>query len=338
MDFLRSRQGSLVHKTNKMKKRRKHSREEEAIRVPIEDVLDLHTFQAKEVPGLLEEYIDACLKEDIFSVRIIHGKGQGVLKKRVCEVLKKNRLVGSFSEAPGNAGGWGATIVVLKKEGQGQEWERFFKTVEEGADLMGLPIGRGQVEKFALHAKEILEWNQFANLTAITELEELAEKQFLDVVPLAGLIPTGCRVLDIGSGGGFPGIPLKVLRPDLDMVLIDGARKKANFLKHMIRTLGMKGIKAYHRRVEEVKDEEGGSFKGYDIIISKAVARLDKLVGVCEPLLGCGGRIVAMKGKLTSEEELCAKRAIEAGGFSIERSEYQLPSSGVERSIVVLRR
>ena len=321
-----------------MEKRRKNQRDEEVVRIPIEDVLDLHTFQAKEVPGLLEEYFDACLKENIGLVRIIHGKGQGILKKRVYDELKKSSLVESFSEAPANAGGWGATIVKLIKIVGGRKWETFVETIEEGAALMGLPIDHGQVKKFVLHAKQILEWNQFTNLTAITEIKELAEKQFLDVIPVAGLIPQGDSVLDIGSGGGFPGIPLKVLRPDLDIVLVDGSRKKANFLKHVIRILGMKDIRAYQRRVEDIKNEEGSSFKGYDIVISKAFARLDRLVRACEPLLGGGGWIMAMKGKLTSVEELCAKREIENGGFIMEKTEYRLPNSGLERSIVVLRR
>ena len=81
--------------------------------IPIKDVLDLHTFQPAEVPDLLEEYFAACVENVIYSVRVIHGKGKGILKKRVRELLKKNSLVASFREAPGDAGGWGATLVEL---------------------------------------------------------------------------------------------------------------------------------------------------------------------------------------------------------------------------------
>ncbi len=87
----------------------------EPVELIIDGVLDLHTFQPKEVPELLDDYFAECIKADIFSVRVIHGKGTGVLKKRVQSLLKKNKLVSSFRDAPGNAGGWGATLVELVK-------------------------------------------------------------------------------------------------------------------------------------------------------------------------------------------------------------------------------
>ena len=83
------------------------------VRIPIEDVLDLHTFKPKDVPSLLEEYLAACLEEEIYSVRIVHGKGKGMLKKRVQQLLAKNPMVVSFKDAPPGAGGWGATLVEL---------------------------------------------------------------------------------------------------------------------------------------------------------------------------------------------------------------------------------
>ncbi len=88
---------------------------DEPVRIPIEDVLDLHTFHPKEVPDLLEDYFSECIAAGIFSVRVIHGKGTGILKKRVHSVLKKNPMVASYREAPSGAGGWGATLVELKK-------------------------------------------------------------------------------------------------------------------------------------------------------------------------------------------------------------------------------
>ncbi|MEE4355736.1 MAG: Smr/MutS family protein [Desulfococcaceae bacterium] len=89
---------------------------EEIIRIPITDVLDLHTFQPKEIPELLEDYFSECIASGIFSLRIIHGKGKGILKKGVCSLLDRHPLVASWSPAPGNAGGWGAVLVELKKE------------------------------------------------------------------------------------------------------------------------------------------------------------------------------------------------------------------------------
>ncbi len=88
---------------------------EEPVILPIEDVLDLHTFKPKEIPDLLDDYIEACIESGLFSVRIIHGKGQGFLKERVRGILKKNSHVASFKDAPTDAGGWGATIVELNR-------------------------------------------------------------------------------------------------------------------------------------------------------------------------------------------------------------------------------
>jgi DNA-nicking Smr family endonuclease len=88
----------------------------EPIKMPIEDELDLHTFNPKEVPDLLEDYFSECIEAGVYSVRVIHGKGTGILKKKVHGCLKKSRLVSSFSDAPSNAGGWGATLVELKRE------------------------------------------------------------------------------------------------------------------------------------------------------------------------------------------------------------------------------
>ena len=114
------------------------------------------------------------------------------------------------------------------------EWADFVGRVEQGAKAMKIHVDRPHATQFARHAKELLEWNRFANLTAITDLKEIAEKHFLDTLPLVPLIPQGSQVLDIGSGGGFPGVPLKVMRPDLHVDLIEASRKKAHFLKHLI--------------------------------------------------------------------------------------------------------
>jgi 16S rRNA (guanine527-N7)-methyltransferase len=243
------------------------------VRVPIEDVLDLHTFAPRDIPGLLEEYLNACREARLYSVRIIHGKGQGFLKNRVRSLLKTLPKVASFSDAPAHGGGWGATVVELKRQPPmaSPEWADFVDRVEQGARAMNMHLDPSHTTQFALHAKELLEWNRFANLTAISDLREMAEKQFLDTLPLVPLIPQGSHVLDIGSGGGFPGVPLKVLRPDLNVDLIEASRKKAHFLKNLIRTLGLQDIEARHIRAEEFSKEVQEEACRYGVIVSKAV-------------------------------------------------------------------
>ncbi len=311
----------------------------EPIEIPIQDVLDLHAFQPQEVPGLLEEYFCACRQADIYSVRIIHGKGQGFLRNRVRGLLAKSSVVSSFSEGPASAGGWGATLVELRR-GVGSEpaeGKVFVNRLNRGARAMGVHLDRAQLDLFALHAKELLEWNEFAGLTATVEPTEMAEKLFLDVLPVLAYVPTGARVLDIGSGGGFPGLPLKVIRPDLDMTLIDGKRKKINFVKHVARAMGLAGIKVQHARAEDVAgDILRSRTAGYDVVISKAVATLDKLVRLSVPLLHEAGMIIAMKGASVGDEVENARRFIESGRMQAEKKEYRLPLLGTERSLVIL--
>jgi 16S rRNA (guanine527-N7)-methyltransferase len=305
------------------------------VEVPIQDVLDLHTFIPKEIPSLLKEYLNACRKANIYSVRIVHGKGKGFLKNRVRGLLQNLPMVASFSEAPSSAGGWGATIVELRREVDfdSAEWAHI---LDEGARAMGMRLERPQIARFAVHAKELMAWNRFANLTAITDPVEIAVKQFLDTLPLSPLLLSGSRVLDIGSGGGFPGIPLKVIRPDLEVTLIDAARKKVSFQKHIIRTLALKDIEARHIRAEELKRELQPEIRQYDVIVSKAVSKLDRFLDLGIPLLGRPGIMIAMKGRSMEAELEAARSKIEAERLAVTRKEYRLPHLDIERCLIIL--
>ena len=306
-----------------------------AVEMPLEDVLDLHYFQPKEVGPLLEEYLHACRHAGIYSVRIIHGKGQGILKERVRNLLEKSSLVVSCSEAPLSAGGWGAVLAEIRAPGVFEK--AFVKALDKGAKAMGTVLEHTQMGRMSLHAKELLDWNRTANLTAITEPEMMAEKLFVDVLPVCPLVPAGIRLLDIGSGGGFPGIPLKVLRPDIKVTLLDGRRKKINFLKQVIRITGLKGIEALQGRAEELKIKAEIS-KRYGVVISKAFAGLNKMLLLSLPLLDRNGLVIAMKGASLEDEVVLARSVIEEKGLWIEKTGYQLPFSGTRRSLVVLGR
>ena len=305
------------------------------IKVPVEDVLDLHTFLPKEMPGLLKEYLNACREANIYTVRIIHGKGKGFQKNRVRGLLKDLHMVASFSDAPPQAGGWGATIVELKREinFESPEWAQI---LDKGARAMGMRLERSQIAQFAIHAKELIAWNRTTNLTAITDPTEIAVKHFLDSLPVLPFLPPKSWLLDIGSGGGFPGIPLKILRSDLQVTLIDATRKKVNFQKHIIRTLGLKNIEARHVRAEELKKKFRPDSTPYNIIISKAVSRLDIFLDQAMPLLGRPGIMIAMKGESVEAELEDVSSRIEAEDLSLIVKRYRLPHLDIERSLIIL--
>jgi 16S rRNA (guanine527-N7)-methyltransferase len=217
------------------------------------------------------------------------------------------------------------------------EWADFVDRVEEGARAMEIHVDRPHATRFALHAKELLEWNRFANLTAITDLKEIAEKHFLDTLPLVPLIPPDSKVLDIGSGGGFPGVPLKVMRPDLHLNLIDASRKKAHFLKHLIRALELQDIEARHARAEELAQEVQVEARRYGVIVSKAVSKLHRFLDQALPLLRRPGTVIAMKGTAVDDELERAASRIKSEALSLEKREYRLPFLDIKRHLIILR-
>jgi 16S rRNA (guanine527-N7)-methyltransferase len=197
-------------------------------------------------------------------------------------------------------------------------------------------LGEPEIAQFVVHAKELLEWNRRTNLTAIKDPRTLAVKQFLDTLPLAPVTPRKARVLDIGSGGGFPGIPLKILRPDLHVTLIDGSRKKVSFQKHVIRTLGLKNVEVQHVRAEELRREVQDGKELYDVIVSKAVSKLALFFDLSLPLLRRPGMLIAMKGPSAGAEIEAARGQIEAKGLTISVQEYTLPYLNAKRCLIVL--
>jgi 16S rRNA (guanine527-N7)-methyltransferase len=213
------------------------------------------------------------------------------------------------------------------------EWQRL---IIDGARKLGVVIDEGITAPFSIHASELLTWNRKINLTAITNSRDIAIKHFVDSLAPAGCIPDGARLLDIGSGAGFPGIPLKILKPSIAVLLIDAVRKKINFLKHVLRILGLENIEARQIRTENLLK---GTVQAtsFDVIISRALSDLPPFVKSALPLLAKQGTIIAMKGKV-DEKELDAVRADAPGDqYSLEVVRYKLPSIRAPRSIVILK-
>lgn len=179
-----------------------------------------------------------------------------------------------------------------------REWSHL---VIDGAAGFDIELDDHHTDQFAIHAEELIQWTGKINLTRITDPLEVAVKHFLDSLVPAGIIPSGASLLDIGSGGGFPGIPLKILIPSLSVTLIDASRKKISFLKHVIRTLKLDGIGAFHCRAEALAADPL-YINSFDVIISRALTSLESFVRLALPLLAMGGSIIALKGEADQQE------------------------------------
>ncbi|MBW2042820.1 MAG: 16S rRNA (guanine(527)-N(7))-methyltransferase RsmG [Deltaproteobacteria bacterium] len=212
------------------------------------------------------------------------------------------------------------------------------KHLREGAREMGFSMGVREADQLGVHAVELMRFNRRINLTAIREPLKVAVHHYLD--SLAGLfwIPFRCRLLDIGSGGGFPGIPLKVLRPEMELVLIDASRKKVTFLKHAIRTLNLNPVEALHVRADFLVQRPGyaGSF---DVVVSRALSSLKEFILTALPLLKGNGRMIAWKSSSVAEEIHMLKAELDPSVFSgiaVQQYPYSLPLIRSERVLVIV--
>jgi 16S rRNA (guanine527-N7)-methyltransferase len=224
-----------------------------------------------------------------------------------------------------------------------KEWSDL---VIEGAAALDIDLDTGQTRQFAVHAAELVRWNRKINLTAITDPFEIAVKHFLDSLPAARSIPGAASVLDLGSGGGFPGLPLKVLKPCLSITLIDASRKKVSFLKHVIRTLKLDHIEALHIRAEDLAEDPRYRNR-FHVIISRAFSSLEFFHRLALPLLIEGGTILALKGSddVDGIRTLQGSRCCEGDDpktagphFSVTVEKFRLPFINSNRSIAIIRK
>jgi 16S rRNA (guanine527-N7)-methyltransferase len=207
----------------------------------------------------------------------------------------------------------------------------------EGAKAFGVHLAGKAIEAFELYLRELLRWNQKINLTAIRSEREIVLKHFLDSLSVLPYLPKPSSVLDIGSGAGFPGIPLKIIEPTLKITLIDPVRKKVDFQRHIIRTLGLKGIEVIHGRVQdkEILQSLGGRF---DITLSRAFSNLRTLLLLSFPLLKEGGFVIAMKGDVESDE-LRLITEVEGARYRLKKSvPLALPFSSFKRTILLFEK
>lgn len=204
-----------------------------------------------------------------------------------------------------------------------------------------LELSSVQISQLELYYELLVEKNKVMNLTAITEYEEVLKKHFLDSLALSQLIDLNgkkCKILDLGTGAGFPGIPLKIVFPELEITLMDSLNKRILFLQDVIAKLGLTGITAVHGRAEEaaLKQEYREQF---DYCVSRAVARLVSLSEFCLPFVKQGGCFVPYKSGEIKEELQEAQFALrELGGEYQKTQEYTLPNSDIHRTLIQIKK
>ncbi len=184
---------------------------------------------------------------------------------------------------------------------------------------------------FNRYAEMLRERNEKINLTAITEPEEVKVKHFLDSCSAAELLPGGASVLDIGSGAGFPGLPLKIVRPDLTVTLLDSVNKKVAFVSDVVAELKLSGVTAVHARIEDFPH------KGeYDAVVSRAVAELSTLAEYALPFVKIGGAFIAYKSEKAESEAEAAASAITLLGGRIREIREAFVASGLTRKLIII--
>lgn len=208
--------------------------------------------------------------------------------------------------------------------------------LKDGAAELGLTLGETELRMFSRFADELVKWNRKINLTAITSEQDMIVKHFLDSLTVAARLPIFGKLLDIGSGAGFPGIPLSILNPELNVISVDAVEKKILFQRHAARTLALGNFVAHHARGESLAEGYGSYF---DIIISRAFTDLVSFSKMALPLLTSNGKIVAMKGSEGKAESCMAEAQLTEIGLCIDTvDEFCLPVIGDKRSLIIVNK
>lgn len=214
--------------------------------------------------------------------------------------------------------------------------EDFEKEIMGYVEELGIKLSKEQAEMFFNYMNLLLEWNEKINLTAITEEKEVIVKHFVDSLTIAKYIPEGASLVDVGTGAGFPGIPLKIIREDLKITLLDSLQKRINFLDVVIKELNLENIETIHARVEEF-GKNSKYRESFEVATSRAVANLSTLTEYLLPLVKVGGIAICMKGSSIEEELESSKKAINVLGGKVSNVfEFDLPKTDIKRNIVIV--
>lgn len=212
--------------------------------------------------------------------------------------------------------------------------------LQDKLEMLSVEVDRKKIDQFNQFYDLIVEWNNVMNLTAITDYKDVVEKHFLDSLSIERILKLDDlkTVMDVGTGAGFPGMPLKIIYPELKITLLDSLNKRVKFLNEVIRQLELKNIDAIHGRAEDIGKNENYREK-YDLCVSRAVANLATLSEYCMPFVKVGGVFVSYKSGDNDEEVLKSKKAISLFGGKIEEVvKFQLPGTDINRAFVKIKK
>lgn len=222
-------------------------------------------------------------------------------------------------------------------------WEKAAGELKEGLEHYGIALSEDQLHQFMIYYQNLISWNKVMNLTAITEISDVIHKHFLDSLSITEVFPpetlhNGGKLIDVGTGAGFPGIPLAIVFPELEITLLDSLQKRVNFLNDTIEKTGLTNITAIHSRAEEAGRNKKYR-EIYDYTVSRAVANLSVLTEYCLPFTKQGGYFIAYKSGNAEEEIREAGKAIKLlGGALNTQKKFNLFGTDQERILAVIRK
>jgi 16S rRNA (guanine527-N7)-methyltransferase len=224
---------------------------------------------------------------------------------------------------------------------QGIEAQRSWtQRLEQGCRELGLKPSGEQIRCFQIYMRQLRIWNPSAGLISSGDEPRTLSRHFLDSLGLFRILDllAGARVLDVGSGGGFPGLPLKMMRPEILLTILEPREKRFYFLKDLVRTIGLQGVCLRRQRAETASrnvDMRGA----FDLVLARALASMDRLVSMCFPFVRRGGLFVAYKGQRIGREMVAAGGPIErAGGELVGMIGVTIPGSSTARNLVIVQR